>query len=331
MPWKTTLYDYVYEKNQSFVECGAGELPDFIADESYLARERARRIAELALAQERVLLPQSGETRLRIDGVREVREAVVVDISMYKSRRFPMKGSEYTEERVEKERLTFRFFEGRWRITGVEHLDIEGRFKLGAGPAEHVKSPSLPFINSDVLNPPRETGRRKVRYNRMGTVEYANRWWNSANPAYYKMEDDCTAFASQCLFAGGAPMHYTGKRGSGWWYVGRDHQQELWSYSWAVAHALKTYVLNGTVGLHGRPVSGPQQLELGDMICYDWDGDGRFTHNTIVTAKDAAGMPLVNAHTTNSSNRYWSYRDSYAWTVNTNYVFVHIDDEMYAR
>lgn len=49
---------------------------------------------------------------------------------------------------------------------------------------------------------------------------------------------------------------------------------------------------------------------IGDVICYDWEGDGRFNHNTIVTAYDADGQPLVNAHTQNSLHRRWEYRDS---------------------
>lgn len=70
----------------------------------------------------------------------------------------------------------------------------------------------------------------------------------------------------------------------------------------------------------------PEQLQLGDVIIYDWDGDGGFQHSTIVTAFDAGGMPLVNAHTTPSKHRYWDYRDSYAWTENTVYRFFRIAD-----
>ena len=72
-------------------------------------------------------------------------------------------------------------------------------------------------------------------------------------------------------------------------------------------------------------VNRPEELLPGDIICYDWDGDGRWDHNTIVTAKDPMGMPLVNAHTVNSRHRYWDYRDSYAWTPNTRYRFYRIE------
>lgn len=60
---------------------------------------------------------------------------------------------------------------------------------------------------------------------------------------------------------------------------------------------------------------------MGDVIIYDWDGDGSYQHSTIVTAFDAGGMPLVNAHTTPSKHRYWDYRNSYAWSENTVYRF----------
>ena len=45
-----------------------------------------------------------------------------------------------------------------------------------------------------------------------------------------------------------------------------------------------------------------------------------------MTAFDAGGKPLVNAHTVSSRHRYWDYRDSYAWNDNTEYRFYHIPD-----
>lgn len=74
-----------------------------------------------------------------------------------------------------------------------------------------------------------------------------------------------------------------------------------------------------------RMVGSAGELLLGDVICYDWEGDGRFNHNTIVTAYDADGQPLVNAHTQNSLHRRWEYRDSPAWTPQTRYVFFRIE------
>ena len=173
---------------------------------------------------------------------------------------------------------------------------------------------SVPYLNYRLLSSfTAEPMYRYTVYDRNKARDYAETWWNGANPRYLHFEVDCTNFVSQCLFAGGAPMNYTGKRESGWWYQGRDGSRELWSFSWSVAHSLQSFLA----------VSASR---LGDVICYDWDGDGRFQHNTIVTGFDAAGMPLVNAHTVNSRMRYWDYRDSYAWTPNTRYRFFHIAD-----
>lgn len=166
-----------------------------------------------------------------------------------------------------------------------------------------------------------KTERLSYQYNRLKAVQYAERWWNSYNPAFVKFENDCTNFISQCLHTGGAPMRGYPNRGSGWWLRNKN-----WSYSWAVAHSLRLYLGNSNSGLRTREVSSPDQLLLGDIICYDFEGDGRFNHNTIVTGKDAYGMPLVNAHTYNSRMRYWDYEDSSAYTDNIKYKFFTIVD-----
>jgi hypothetical protein len=171
----------------------------------------------------------------------------------------------------------------------------------------------------------RNPNERRAKYNREKAVEYAERWWNDYNPKFREFDVDCTNYISQCLLAGGAPMKYSSNRSKGWWYRFEDPAQ--WSYSWAVAHSLRWYLPTSQSGLRAKEVSSADQLQLGDVICYDFDGDGRWQHNTIVVAKDTKGMPLVNAHTTNSRKRYWDYRDSYAWTDKTAYKFFRIQDD----
>ncbi|MBN8192692.1 amidase domain-containing protein [Bacillus sp. NTK074B] len=167
-----------------------------------------------------------------------------------------------------------------------------------------------------------EIGRVTYRYDRLSAVQYAERWWNSYNPAYKKFENDCTNYISQCLHAGDAPMRGYPTQGKGWWM-----RNQSWSYSWTVANSLRWYIPNSTIGLRGRLVEDPKELKLGDVICYDFEGDGRFDHTTIVTGKDAAGEPLVNAHTFNSRMRYWKYEDSTAYTPNMKYRFFTIVDD----
>lgn len=167
-----------------------------------------------------------------------------------------------------------------------------------------------------------EDRKQNFVYDRRAAVRYAERWWNSYNPAYRRFTVDCTNYISQCLYAGGAPMWGSPNRETGWWYT-----SENWSFSWAVAHSMRWYLSGAEQGLKGREVESPEELTYGDVICYDFDGDGRWDHTTIVTGKDQYGMPLVNAHTDNSRHRYWSYEDSLAWTENIEYKFFQIDDE----
>ncbi|TMN22990.1 amidase domain-containing protein [Lentibacillus cibarius] len=162
---------------------------------------------------------------------------------------------------------------------------------------------------------------QRFSYDRRAAVQYAERWWNSYNPAYRTFDVDCTNYVSQCMRAGGAPMRGAPDRSNGWWY-----KDDNWSYSWAVAHSLRWYLSGSTTGLKGKELESASELIPGDIICYDFEGDGRWDHNTIVVAKDADGMPLVNAHTNNSRHRYWSYEDSLAWTSDTRYKFFRIGE-----
>ncbi|MHA6251592.1 amidase domain-containing protein [Oceanobacillus sp. CAU 1775] len=166
---------------------------------------------------------------------------------------------------------------------------------------------------------PKDTSRQTFSYDRAEAVRYAERWWNDYNPAFRRFADDCTNYISQCLLAGGAPMRGAPNREVGWWYQGDN-----WSFSWSVAHSLRWYLSGSTTGLQASEVASAEVLEPGDVICYDFQGDGRWDHNTIVVRKDASGMPLVNAHTNNSRNRYWTYEDSAAWTPNIQYKFFRI-------
>jgi|GEM_PF-573589 len=159
-------------------------------------------------------------------------------------------------------------------------------------------------------------------YNAEKAVAYAEHYWNSANPAYPLFDDDCTNFISQCLHAGGIPMIFSRDKTRGWWM--RTGKNASWSFSWSVAHSLYLLLKSGAAPMRAVQKNGPEELVPGDVICYDFDGDGRFQHNTIVVAKDAANMPLVNAHSANSRMRFWAYLDSTAYTPNIRYAFFHI-------
>lgn len=204
----------------------------------------------------------------------------------------------YMEERKE-ERTVYWSEDYGWN----QHI-------LSASPLPIV--PPMEMVEGDL---------ERGHYNRIGAVQYAESWWNGTNPKYKRHENDCTNFISQCLHAGGFPMRYTGSVKSGWWYS--NHQ---FSYAWGVAHTLLYYLIGLKKGIRGRRVDSIQDLKIGDIIFYDFEGDGRFDHSTIVVAKDNKGEPLVNAHTMDSRNRYWTYEDSSRYTPQMKYRFISIID-----
>lgn len=167
---------------------------------------------------------------------------------------------------------------------------------------------------------------RGERYDRVRALRYAELWWDSVNPSYVQFDsDDCTNFVSQCLLAGNLRMSGGGNRAIGWWFkFGTNDQQANWSYSWSTANALAMWLTN-KVG--ATATANPQDLKIGDVIFYDWQGNGKYGHSTIVVDFNAMGDPLVNAHTDSSFHRHFQYLDSRAWTPNTRYLFVHVPDE----
>lgn len=320
MNWKTAVHRYVSQKNASE---GSGSLnfASFpVMERKALAVVEKRATRQDSSYRDRAVDSVKNETRLTIHDIKEDHSAAEVVIEMKRLTNYVQEGRNLTEERVEKERLTLHFKNGEWCIVKIEPVGQE----VVKRTMDPLQKP-LPYINTTVLSGSDVSN--KKRYDRAKAREYAMEWWNSYNPKYLHFEVDCTNYVSQCLIAGGAPMNYTGRRESGWWYSGKQGNRELWSYSWAVANSLQQYLSMSKTGLRAQIVEYPQQLTIGDVICYDWDGDGRYQHNTIVVAKDAKGMPLVNAHTTNSRYRYWEYKDSPAWTQKSVYRFFHIADE----
>ncbi|MCM3493976.1 amidase domain-containing protein [Paenibacillus lactis] len=329
-PWKQSLYIYVNQYNQNRVDYSSGLKEQIVADLNYLVERGERQFRLQAWYEEREVVPLKSETRARLQRIlRETEDDVVADVRLSSVFYYEKRGMTHREDIVTRERLTLIRDGDAWLIVGIERLEderhpLQQAGNLSADPSAAGREPSLPFMNGRVYAAGMST--RSGRYEREAAAAYADRWWDSGNPEFAEFDVDCTNYISQCLFAGKAPIHYTGKRESGWWYKGYVGGREWWSYSWAVSNSFANYLYTSTTGLRGELVERPEQLMLGDVIVYDWDGDGAFQHSTIVTAFDAGGMPLVNAHTVSSRHRYWDYRDSYAWNDKTKYRFYHIPD-----
>lgn len=319
MSWRSALGEYVRILNQIDIEGSAEALRSAVADERYIRmlERRLQRIAGVPGSGRRL---SRSETRAKLVHVQELKGRVIALLRLAKKWRY-VSGIE--QEHVEYERIVMDERRGAWMIVRIEPQPEEKR-SLSAFAGRNGSLPE-PYLNRALFGP-RQPGFARTRYNRDKAKEYADRWWNSANPNFYRFDVDCTNFVSQCLYAGDAPMNYTGRRESGWWYEGYSQGRERWSYSWAVANSLQLYLQTSRFGLRGEPVGSAGKLRIGDIISYDWDGDSRFQHSAIVTAFDPDGEPLVNAHTSDSFRRYWDYRDSYAWSAATRYSFLHIPD-----
>lgn len=255
----------------------------------------SRRFAEIVKAKAK------GSIEKKVEG----KETAKVLYDVHFQYLIKQKGHFYMEEEVEKRQAEF--------YKGVLVKDEKLKESV---PIEDEGAAMPVFVEESTQN------RAGYQYDRLKAVQYAERWWNDFNPAYKKFEVDCTNYISQCLHTGGAPMRGYPNRGNGWWM-----QNNNWSFSWTVANAMRWYLPASKFGLRAREVSSAEQLKLGDVICYDFQGDGRFDHTTIVTGHDADGMPLVNAHTYNSRMRYWAYEDSTAYTPNIKYRFFTITDD----
>lgn len=122
-------------------------------------------------------------------------------------------------------------------------------------------------------------------------------------------------------------MTRPGDRLRGWWYQGNGGPQDRWSLSWTTAHGLRWYLGTAVSGLRGEPRETARSLAIGDVISYDWEGDGRWDHSAVVVARDARGEPLVSHHTPATLRRFWRYRESRRFDPGrTRYLFWHIPD-----
>lgn len=140
-------------------------------------------------------------------------------------------------------------------------------------------------------------------YQREEAVAYAHRWAFGRNPRFYNYDaigGDCTNFASQVLFAGGAPMNYTPTYG--WYYRNANNKAPAWT-GVEYLYQFLTETDRGC-GPRGKVVS-LEQILPGDIIQLSFNGED-FAHTPIVVAIGEIPTPeniLVAAHSYDSDNR----------------------------
>ncbi|WP_235828174.1 amidase domain-containing protein [Brevibacillus migulae] len=318
--WTETLKSYLEELNQTHVDGEYQRLTRFFKEEGSRQKEAERWQREREQLQSRGAIPHTVKTIAKplytvTFGAGDQAQEVEAAVALHQQFAYRLGNETYLQENQRIQKIRMRREGDDWAFLWPWGWYFEQHHLQDLPPIPPAK-PEEPQIEEIVSRPVRGS------YDRARAVAYAERYWNSYNPAYIRFENDCTSFISQCLHAGGIPMIRTNNRSQGWWY--RGGAKPSWSYSWAVANSLYLLLRSGKAPMHAVQRAHPSQLQIGDVICYDFDGDGRWQHNTMVVAKDSQGMPLVNAHTTNSRMRYWAYMDSTAYTQKIRYAFFHI-------
>ena len=116
------------------------------------------------------------------------------------------------------------------------------------------------------------------KYDRDLSMEYAKKWSMGRNPKYYNFDSvggDCTAFASQVIYAGTKIMNYSK---NGWYYINGNKKAPAWS---GVEYLYRFLINNSGVGPFGKEVS-IKEIEKGDIIQLSF-GENKYHHTLIIT------------------------------------------------
>ena len=192
------------------------------------------------------------------------------------------------------------------------------------------RSSSSPALATPVSLPPHVN-----TYYGYDAADYANTYALHYNAYYRSYNDDCTNFVSQALFAGGMPMQ--GEYGEGylsWWYSISQGP----SNSWINVGLLKTYLTDDNPGGTQEAEWGPAQdrtpytpnsIVEGDLIFYNWSGGIGMDHVSMqvwIGTDPNSGMygDLVDQHTTNRNDAFWSLYPYNPQRATTDYYLEHI-------
>lgn len=181
-------------------------------------------------------------------------------------------------------------------------------------------------------------------YNGAAAAAYADTYWsnyNSAWPDFAHKGGDCTNFVSQALYAGGLAMRPSpAYSGDAAWYMLQNHNRWSWSNAWVNAEDNSISMLQDQPGVTqiasvygvapGTLVSDGD-AEPGDIVLYDWNNDGTFDHETMITASDGTtnsngtvNYDEVDGHTTNRYHAYWTLAQYNSSWKTTRIVVLHI-------
>ncbi|MGC8913013.1 MAG: amidase domain-containing protein [Thermoplasmata archaeon] len=132
-------------------------------------------------------------------------------------------------------------------------------------------------------------------YNRQAAYDYAHQYWNRVCACGYDYNPQgggCAHFVSECLLAGGVD-----NRG-----YGGGHDRII-----VYCPHMYNWFMNQHIGSRVYSIS---QMDVGDIILYDWDGDGTWDHAALYI-----GNNQVAAHNNNHWGAYWTLGGASAYAL----------------
>ncbi|WKK72082.1 amidase domain-containing protein [Rathayibacter oskolensis] len=119
-------------------------------------------------------------------------------------------------------------------------------------------------------------------------LDYLETYWSDYNSAQYGVisGNDCVNFASQSLIARGWTMD------AEWSYSSTGG----YSSAWASSTAFNSYLAAHPERATALSDAQRDQVEVGDVVQFDWDGSGDWDHTGIVTSVDGDTI-LYSSHT----------------------------------
>lgn len=204
---------------------------------------------------------------------------------------------------------------GNWQISREFYLDALGGewtdpYGLSGGEQGEAArdNPQGPASGGTAPTPAPMPGEARLR-----AAAFAERYcgsaWGCGNRgdyheqfrSYRHMGGDCANFASQVLTLGGGL-----KPDWAWKADGKPRQG---SAVWVNAHAFSRHLANsgkGQIlarGTYPKVAASLKHLQPGDIVAYQ--SKGTVTHVSVVTGRDAGGVPVVSAHTADRFRNPW--------------------------
>lgn len=232
-------------------------------------------------------------------------------------------------------RLTLEYSAGVWRVTADDSGDVglpalleragvpapqvraaarrlEAKAAAAGGtlaPADLAPQAAVTGTPGEAAAPKPKAFRGRLVYDRDAARAYADKYALDYNATYVRFSADCCNFVSQGARAGGMPMAL-GEWTSGWWYdkegttsPSNDH----YSWSWISCSRQIAFWLGTRIDW----VSSVSNVSRGDVVYYDWTGDGSWDHVAIFAGTDGLGHKVIDAHTTDHYHYYWKLGTTY--------------------